>query len=172
MTERISCERWFDGTYWSATVPERWRWQRDMTKSGYPYVFESPSASRMQVGSGKDVSRSGPDESVPDCVKTESEKLTYLIAASSARIDPGWTWRAYPRVLFPLIRARAIARRDVGTLTGFIYEQRLAPDRKGWAGPFASGRWMLWVYFAASDAAFAADSETALMILASFTFHA
>jgi hypothetical protein len=172
LTERITCEKWFDGSYWSATVPKSWQWRQDRNKKNYPYVFESPAGSRMQVGTSRDAKRSGPAESVPDDVKSESEKLTYLIAASSARIDHWWIWRGYPRILFPLIRSRAIMRRDVGALTGFTYEQRLAPDRKGWAGPFSDGRWMLWVYFAASDWAFAADSETALLILASFTFHA
>ena len=101
MTERITCEKWIG------------------PRKNYPYVFESPSGSRMQVGTSRDVERSGPAESVPDDLKTDSERLTYLIATSSARIDPWWTWRAYPRMLFPLIRSRAIKRRNVGTLTGF-----------------------------------------------------
>ena len=170
MPERVTCEKWYDGTFWSATLPDGWRFFQDRTRRGFPHVFESPSGSRMQIGTSRDVEVHGPPEAVPDGLD-ENQVKTYLSAASSARIDAWWTWSSFPRALFPLIRHKAIKRRDVGDLTGFTYDQRLAPDRKGWAGSFNAGRWQLWVYFAASNAAFAADEQTALLILASVRFH-
>ena len=170
MQETVTCEKWYDGSYWSAALPHAWRFFQDRTKHGFPHVFESSSGSRLQIGTSRDVEVYGPREPAPEGL-SENQVKAYRVAVSSARIDPWWTWRSFPRVLFPLIRHKAITRRDAGDLTGFTYDQRLAPDRKGWAGSFNAGRWQLWIYFAASDTAFAADEQTALLILASVRFH-
>ena len=172
MTVQVSCDKWFDGSYWSATVPDQWRFRQDRSIRGFPYVFESPSDSRMQVGTSKDVELHGPGyvtEDVPDDLRSEGQRKAYRMAVQSARIDPSWTWRDFPAALFRLARGRAITRRDVGVLVGFTYETR-RDKHKAWAGFFSHQRWMLYVYFAGGDSAFEVDSETALLILASFSF--
>jgi hypothetical protein len=172
VTALVSCEKWFDGSFWSATVPGHWRFRQDRSIRGFPYVFESPSDSRMQVGTSKDVELHGPSYDVtdiPDELRSEGHRKAYRMALQSARFDPGWSWRDFPAALFRLARGRAITKRDVGGLVGFTYETR-RDDRRSWAGFFSHQRWMLYVYFAGAERAFEADSETALLILASFRF--
>jgi hypothetical protein len=168
VAERVTTEKWFDGTYWGATLPAGWRFFRDRTIDGFPHVFESASGSRLQIGMSKDVRHSGPEEDIPEELKTELEKLVYVVTLGSARIDDSWSWYSFPRMLFPLIRQRALVRRELGVLTGFTYE---IDKGSGWAGFLASGRWMLYARLTSNARAFRSDSETALLILASLTFH-
>jgi hypothetical protein len=172
MTTLVNCERWFDGTFWSATVPEQWRVRRDFTIRGFPYVFESPADSRMQVGTSKNVELSGYDyKEAPEDIRSDDHRKAYLITLVQARNDPSWAWRDFPKLMFSLARRRAIMKRQVGALVGFTYDGQ-SENRKTWAGHFSAQPWMLYVYFSAPSGMFEADSETALLILASFTFHA
>jgi len=172
MTASVNCERWFDGTFWSTTVPEQWRFRRDFTIRGFPYVFESPTGSRMQVGTSKNVELSGYDyKEAPEDLKSEEHRKAYLMTLVQARNDPGWSWRDFPRVIFSLARRRAITKREVGVLVGFTYNGR-REDRTTWAGFFSAQPWLLYVHFSAPSGAFEADTEIALLILASFVFHA
>lgn len=168
MAERVTCDRWFDGTYWSATLPAGWRFFQDKTIDGFPHVFESASGTRLQLGVRKDVQHSGPQEDIPDELKSEMERLVYVVTVGAARIDYSWSWYGFPRMLFRLVRGRALTRRELGALIGFTYE---IDKGKGWAGFLASGRWMLYARLTSNERAYRTDSETALLILASFTFH-
>lgn len=170
MTQQVQCEKWFDGTFWTASVPDGWRFFQDRSIDGFPHVFASPCGARMQVGARKDVELSGYDvQALPEGLRTQGQRAAYAMTVQCARIDPGWSWWDFPRQLLSLVRTRAVRRHDVGTLTGFTYELR-PRSGKGWAGFFSAQRWMLYVRFSAPKQAFDADSEAALLVLSSFRF--
>ena len=172
MTPSVNCEPWFDGTFWSATFPEQWRFRRDLTIRGFPYVFESPGGSRMQVGTSKNVRLSGYDtEEVPEELTSEDHRAVYLMTLVQARNNPVSYSRDFPRVTFSLAPQRTITKREVGALVGFTYSGRIE-ERTTWAGFFSTEPWVLYVHFSAHSGTFRADSEIAFLILASFVFHA
>jgi hypothetical protein len=171
MTTAFTSERWFDGTFWSTTVPRQWRVSRDHTMQGFPYAFESPTHSRMQVGPTKNVELSGYDEGeAPEELRSEGHRKAYLMTLTQARNDHSWSWRDFPQMIFSLARRRAITEHKLGALVGFTYEGQ-RDNKRTWAGYFSAEPWMLSVYFSAPGQVFEADSETALLILASFVFH-
>lgn len=167
VAEAVSCEKWFDGTYWTATLPAGWRFFQDRSIDGFPHVFMSAAGSRLQVGVRKDVELNYLEDEVPPELRSEAQRKAYRMTLMDARLDQGWTWRDFAGLLFPLVRRRALTGRQLGALLGFTYDRRTG----GWAGYLGAGRWMLYAKLTPAEAAPREDSETALMILASFTFH-
>lgn len=87
MGETFSCEKWVDGSWWEATLPDGWHWRRDKNIKGWPYVCTLQEAKLIihQAFSGAELH--GYDWSiVPASVQQPLEREMYMGAAMDFRL--------------------------------------------------------------------------------------
>jgi hypothetical protein len=180
----VSCETWYDGTWWEAELPASWSFGQDRSIKGWPYVFGSPDGARLWIHASKHNQIAGKSSIAPAAL-THEQKKAFLLAASDSQlaasrpIDVANTnpvmlaLRQHIEVVRRPSRMRiaasGLARADLGVLVGFVYS-RLEPDAIGWSGYFSHAPWMLRLSFMAPPAAAADASEVARGIVASIRF--
>jgi hypothetical protein len=180
----VSCETWFDGSWWEAELPASWSFGQDRSIKGWPYRFESPDGARLWIHASKHDRIAG-DFSIAPAGLTHEQQTAFLLAASDSELAasrPVDITRTNPVMLalrqhIQVVRrptrmrvaARGLARADLGVLVGFVYP-RLEPDAIAWSGRFSHAPWMLHASFTAPPAVAAEASAVARGIVASIRF--
>ena len=175
MAYRFNSEKWFDGTHWEVTVPDDWSAGQDKTIDGFPYRFQSPTGSFLQLGVRKFVELTGyADDSISSKLGSEDERRAYLMTKGDAWL--AHSGRSPLGYIFALL-ARGlgfepkVVKCDAGKLKGYVYRQAGENDVTV-QGYFVFRNWVTYVYFHAKKADFDNDSKQSLAILESLQFGA
>jgi hypothetical protein len=171
--EQVHSEPQVDGSFWTGNLPEGWRFWRDKSQDHFPYVFDAPSGSKMQIWTWKNVGLGGFDLArAPKDLTTEEHRKAYLMTLNRAQMDYRCRSR-FEYVAAMFIRQywprHKIVRYSAGLLTGFTYDRQNTPDPER-SGHFSADPWMLDVVFAAPKEVFENDWKVALSILATVCF--
>ena len=181
---KVSCEVWYDQTWWEAELPASWTFRQDQSIKGWPCLFESPNRARLWINTSKHVDISGWDLTIAPSELSTEQKKAFLLAASGAsqldiseldvsKMKPHELAMMQHRLVMnrssTLASARPkLKRHDAGELVGFTFA-RQQQSECGWAGYFSHDPWMLNVAFNSPPGA-DQDSEVALSVLASVRF--
>jgi hypothetical protein len=134
---------------------------------GYPYVFESESGYRLQLGSGRDARLNfGTDISRPD-IDSEPLRIAYVLTLKQAQLAaahsiPGFLWATLRGIRY---RASHVQRHSYAGISGFTY-----PTKTGWAGTFVAAPWYLDASLARARSQVHDKDREALGILESLRF--
>jgi hypothetical protein len=157
----------FDGTWWEATCPEGWKFRQDKSVKGYPYVFETESGYRLQLGWGRDSRINfGTRISRPD-IDSEPLRIAYVVTLKQAQLAaghsiPGFLWATLRGIRY---RASEVQRHSYAGISGFTY-----PTKSGWAGTFVAAPWYLDASFARAHSPAQDMDREAFRILESLRF--
>lgn len=89
----VKGEKWPDGSWWEARPPRDWTARRDHATHGAPYIFESPSGSRLQIGARQHSELQGFDflfSIAPADLSAEQQNafVSTVFAAAMQRLGP------------------------------------------------------------------------------------
>ena len=183
----VKGEKWPDGSWWEARPPRDWTARRDHAIHGAPYIFESPSGSRLQIGARQHSELQGFDflfSIAPADLSAEQQNafVSTVFAAAMQRLGPDIMeteplHQRIPKRLKQLTNhshlasaAREVRKHVLGELVGFTYELDATGDR-GWEGYFSRDPWTMYALFKAHEKAVKIDAEPALAVLASIHFY-
>lgn len=167
----VRADKWFEGSYWTATLPDDWTFRKDTTVRGFPYVLESAPATRLQIGETRDVRLSENMKWTRKDIGSEEHRkayaLTLMEASGSRSRTVGGLVKEGARRTIGLLPE--VAKHSLGPLVGFTYELEEG-DRVGWAGYFSAEPWMLYAKLLAPADVIEAKSAQAFEVLRSVKF--
>jgi hypothetical protein len=168
IAEKVQTHRFFDGWCWEATCPVGWDFRQDKSVRGYPYVFETAPAFRLQLGTGRDSRVNFGEGLTRPGISSEAVRIAYVLTLQDARMrnsSGGWAGFLFGPSLSKF--DSLVESHDFGAISGFTSR---GTGNLVWSGHFSAEPYAIYASFSGTGERVPQMSMEALSIVGSIRF--